>query len=416
MPEYGDPQNPFVIPIPGWDDLIKIHPRLKSGKEWDITRRDWAIYFALKERDELEKFTPREKMLEMLRRHTKYEMLRASPTPEVVKSITKIITAIDDTEDLLSTALVLGKILVKKAPWLAARLGTRFIPILGWILTVRDLMEVGNIVWRSLPCGRKGKGQMKDMVEPWNITKKGRMKRVAKFLARKPGIPELIEAAQATETLFGTGIQIGPIFGLLYDFVFGAIRAAAGQTVTIKFSPDRGELSIKDRIMQGMAASTQLVLGMPVRLQETHMLSLVSYALGIQMVQDIVSDEEMIRRSDEVLGWEVPHVKPWDQATRTMLEELGEDPDRDEPHFLPGSPEEVTLGELIDIFRGNALDVIKLYAEMFPGGEEGAFVATTIKEVSMWQYNLDLPVEEWEEYEPEWELSPAEFALEQYFF
>jgi len=416
MPDYGDPQNPFIIKIPEWDDLIKIHPRLKRGHEWEITKRDWAIFFALKERNELHKFQPQEKMREMLRRHLKYEMLKASPTPEVVRSITKILTKLDDAEDALSTFLVLARPLIKNPKFLLGRIGAKLIPGLGWILTIRDLLEIGSMIWKMLPCGRKGKGKGVDMITPWNLTRKARMRRVNRFLAGKFGVPQLIEAAQATEFLFGTGIQIGPILGLLYDFVFGAIRAAAGQTVEVKLSPTREELTWKDAIMQGMAASAGMIFGVPFQWQEAHMLALVAFALGLQNIQDVVSNDEMIRRSDEVLGWKVPHIKPWDPVTRAMFEALGEDPDRDEPHFLPGSPEEITLGDMIRIYQENTPAVVRNLAGMFPGGEEGAFVASTVHEIAMWVWNCDLPVEQWEEHEPVWEVSPFEYALREAYY
>jgi len=411
MPDYGTPENPYIISIPNWDDYIKIHPRLQWWDNTEIAKKDWAIYFSYKERDKLDEILHIPKYREIHRRAQRIEALKASPTPEIFRTIAQIMTWIDDAEDTLSTGLVVGKMLVKKLPWLAARVGTRFIPILGWILTVRDLMEILPILWRMLRMGKSGKKSSFDIISPINWKRRTRMKRVARFLRRKPGIPELIEAAQATEFLFGTGLQIGPAIGMIQNAVWGGIRAAGGATVKIKYPEGWREAPDLDRIMNGLDSASRLTALQPEPFQDVHMIALAALALGIQVLQPITNSDTYITRSDEAMGWNVHKKAPWEPMTRVILEAHGIDPDRDEPHTFPDMPQDLSYGEYADRLRIRAPDILRFWKDMFPAGETGVFVSGTMMEFALWVWNCDLPVEEWELNEPAYIIDPPEALL-----
>jgi hypothetical protein len=57
-----------------------------------------------------------------------------SPLPEALRPLVKIITKLDDAQDLLFTALALVTPLLR-------RIGLRFIPFLGWALTLNDILN-----------------------------------------------------------------------------------------------------------------------------------------------------------------------------------------------------------------------------------------------------------------------------------
>lgn len=91
----------FTVNIPGISDVLRI-----PGLDTEATRRQ---------------------------RYQRWLASR-SPVPEVLQPLTRILTKIDDAQDLLFTALALAVPLLK-------RIGLRFIPFLGWALTVNDILN-----------------------------------------------------------------------------------------------------------------------------------------------------------------------------------------------------------------------------------------------------------------------------------
>ena len=396
MGEYGSPENPYIITIPGWDDIVKIHPKLIVWRDAEIAKQDWGIYFSRKKAGTLDDMPDQAKRKELDRRVRKFEQLAASPTPSIVKSIGKYMTYVDDTEDLLSTALVAGKILRKRLPFLAVKAGTRFIPALGWALLAADILEIGNMLWKWAPIGRKGKKRSWDVISGRNFTKRGRLRRVSKFMARKPGVPELIEAAQATTTLFGTGLQIGPLLGAIIDPVFGLQKLVQGKSVKF-FGPELRKLyGPQEVLMEGLAFAAYMISSENKDWRAVHMLALTSFALGIQNVQTILNSDRMIQRSNEVLDWELPHITPWEPMTREILKHHGIDPDRDEPHTFPSSPNVITYRECAGILREGGERTVTTYRNIWPTGVDSAYVSTTMIELAMWMPNADLPYDEWD--------------------
>jgi len=114
MSDYGTPENPYIINVPGWDDIIKIHPRLKFWRDAEIAKKDWALFYKLRAQKRLSEYPDKAKLKEIQRRWERVKAMKASPTPDIVKSIGKVMTMIDNTEDLLSTGLVVGRFLLKK--------------------------------------------------------------------------------------------------------------------------------------------------------------------------------------------------------------------------------------------------------------------------------------------------------------
>ncbi len=90
----------------------------------------------------LDDYPNKDKLGEIQRRWKRIEDMKASPIPEIVQSIGKVMTKIDNIEDLLSTALVVGRSVAKKLPWLSARVANRVNPAMGITLTVRDVLDI----------------------------------------------------------------------------------------------------------------------------------------------------------------------------------------------------------------------------------------------------------------------------------
>lgn len=101
-PAAGDDRS--TIAIPGLSDILRI-----PGIDSPATRRE------------------------------RMQRFRAgkSPTPEFLQPFVKLLNKLDDAQDLLYTALVIGV-------WVAKFFGARMIPGLGWLLAINDLLNAGT--------------------------------------------------------------------------------------------------------------------------------------------------------------------------------------------------------------------------------------------------------------------------------
>jgi hypothetical protein len=94
----------FAISIPGLSDILRI-----PGIDTADTRRE-----------RLQRF-----------RGSK------SPLPAVLQPLVKLLNKLDDAQDMLYTVLV-------AAVWLFPRIAARFIPGIGWLLAINDLLNAGT--------------------------------------------------------------------------------------------------------------------------------------------------------------------------------------------------------------------------------------------------------------------------------
>ncbi len=410
MGEYGTAENPYIIRIPRWDDVIKIHPRLQWWDDPVVAKADWSEFYQRRNKGTLDQWGDQSKRKEIQRRVDYYQAMAASPTPEIVKAIGAGMTFMDDVQDLLSTALVLSRPLWKRAISSSPLVGLKLVPWLGALLTINDLLNLFQALWMSLSCGSVGKKRAWGIVSPLNIGKFARIYRVSKFLDGKPGITDLIQGLQATDTLFGTGLQLGSLMGLVTDSFWGRVKAAGGAKVQIQHGVSKSALSDYDRAATGMDHAVRFLSGIKQPSRNNHMTALVAYHLGLQVIAPILNDPVKIQRSNEGLDWQVPQIMPWEPMTRVILQEHGIDPDREEPHMLPGSPNNITYRELAEYLP--KANIIPSLVSMFPNGEDGVFLATEISEIAMDTYNADLPITDWETYEPTQELTNLEKVIQ----
>jgi len=220
------------VTIPEWDDIVHIKPRYKYTKaeqaEFDKkpVHRNWDII-------------SEDGMDEFRRRCRVAKQIYSSPQPEIVKKVGSIMTMIDDFEDGLTTAAVAGRILCKVAP----RMLGRFIPVVGWGFLAADALSIFNL-FRKIPFSKRGaKKRVYDVASsnPKSRTMKAKAasqargahhgKTFAKMAAKLPilkkfaplipSMGEMIEIAQTTDNLFGVGLCLGPIVGMVLDGAFG---------------------------------------------------------------------------------------------------------------------------------------------------------------------------------------------------
>ncbi len=196
-PRYQPRQTPleadFLVQVPSWEDIFVF---------------DNERTFASRNRGE--------------RARDYFEALERSPVPPSIRELVEVVTTIDDIQDEAATLAVMLL--------LVERLGGRAIPGIGTVALIADGLNVVSALSRpilgaGLP-GRAGKRRVVDKARATRRGYRGRVEEVRRTGKLKIGYADIIQGLQATESLFGAGIQIGSIFGFLQDSVFGLLRGA----------------------------------------------------------------------------------------------------------------------------------------------------------------------------------------------
>mgnify|MGYP003417196943 CR=1 FL=1 len=211
--DSGPPADGFMVAVPGWDDIFQFN----NNSMFDERSK-------------------RERYLDYM------EELRRSPTPPSIREIGEILTTLDDLQDEAATLAVTLMI--------AEKLAGRAIPGVGWVATAADALNIIQALARpatgtGLP-GKRGKRLTKDKARTVGNGYRARLektRRVDEFsrlatdeqLRLKPqieapragfkfSIGDALQALQATDSLFGFGLSLGPIVGFVEDAVWLGIR------------------------------------------------------------------------------------------------------------------------------------------------------------------------------------------------
>jgi hypothetical protein len=221
--------------LPGWDDVLRAGREPSGLTEAELRARRKRI-------------TTR---------------IQQSVTPKDQQAVANVINAIDDVQDLTSFTGLVARLVLRAAPRVAAR----FVPVLGWIATASDVLNLLSFLTLAggAALGIHTHGALGGVAasagpafaraalkrEMWTALRRGRFKQIrahaaghvlrdlfdprrklaaltsgrgAGLLGKRVGLTEIIEGAQAVETLTGYGLSLGAIMGYLSDFSWALYR------------------------------------------------------------------------------------------------------------------------------------------------------------------------------------------------
>lgn len=189
----GVPTEDFLVSVPAWQDIfVYENERVFDARSRAQRAADYS------------------------------ESLQRSPTPLSIRETAELLTTLDDLQDEAAT-LSVGLRLVE---WAAGRA----IPGVGQVRLVADALNVAQTVG-GLATGLRLPGKRSKRI----LTGKGKASSngfgadsvEVRRLGRVRGVVgTVLEGLQATESVFGTGIQIGSVMGFLNDAFWGAVRGA----------------------------------------------------------------------------------------------------------------------------------------------------------------------------------------------
>jgi len=206
--KYGNTVN-----VPGFSDVIHIIPKASISAEERA-----AHLFAIK-RGLPSPLSPAQ--IESLA-YKKFRFIKAlaAATPDWMKTYGSVATMLDNIEDALVTVVVLSRFAARLAP----RLLSRLVPGLGWILLGSDMLNAVNIVSYLSFATMKKKRLLEDLAEKNPFHAKAAARRTFKLKRVIPTFGEFIEVLQTTDQLFGVGLCLGGLMGMVTDAASTALN------------------------------------------------------------------------------------------------------------------------------------------------------------------------------------------------
>lgn len=301
MPQY-DPTQTYTITVPGIQDIIRIPPLESTDLKRERIRR-WKA--------------------------------ARSPLPQTLDWIPQAINRLDDLQDELITALILGR-------WLAPRLLGRFLPYVGWALLASDILNVTNAILSTFTGGATSKVNFyRTMLN----TLGGRSAAVARaegFLARDiPWFGFAVQGAQVLRTFTGWGLQLGGIMGMISDATWGSIRAAQGGQLRIIGPPPSDPVSKATQVL----SYSSLLPWMAGIYNPTEALIDI---LGTHAAANIATNDGTAtldqQRLVDLAGLTIPSREIWSQSSIDALQAEGFDLNAPATLPLPFAPNTATYG------------------------------------------------------------------------
>lgn len=304
----------YKLHIPDFDDVFKYdltpepsQEELRLYKKGDVAALGEVRYAAI-QRLMNEK---REKFMRML----------ASPTPDIVHNISSIMTTLDDINDVLGTIAMVGRIAARFLPKVASKFITG--PA-GWALLGADIANIGMELSRLPFAAHKIQAELHNTVKDHPLSKKAKLCRLNKLKRLRLSKGEVIEALQTTENMFGIGISLGPLMGLVYDIPAALYHHIRGEKVAIKGK--RWDFLFSDRVWaNNLRSMGTLFVGLPPELDQDLTKSMIAANLSTQLADTVRPDGGPIDAIENINGIAVPARTPEYPSTRSIIEdELGD--------------------------------------------------------------------------------------------
>lgn len=293
----ADEQEQYVVQIPGVKDIIRIPP-----------------------------LDDKRTKLERLQRWT----LQATQTsiPEPLRWLPEVINWLDDAQDILITALVLAKPILRRLP-------SRFIPYLGWALLANDVFNIFTAFLSAPLVPRARKVHFIQHTKRAVAGRKFVVDSARTFLlpGRIRWIPFALQAGQVADTFTGWGLQLGGVMGAVSELFWSRIRELGGARVKIAIDDSWTPIAKAAGVMARSfywRAFTDVANPQEISIMVNAINACATF-LGAPNIPEL--SDERLRLLGETT---VPMWKPWNKATRDALRELGWDPDADTRVPVPG--------------------------------------------------------------------------------
>lgn len=325
-----DPLRNPTITVPGFEDVFRLVP-----EQWlppDERRR---------------------------RQTDRIARLQASPQPESVRALTRIVTAVDDIQDALVTSSVLLRIGALAYPPLR--------PLAVGLGAAADATNALNLITALPLAPLSGKIPWKQLARAGLGSTAARALNVPTLRQALPTIGEAFQVLQTTEDLFGVGIQLGPLMGFVPDVIYGIPQNADfALPDRLPFREDDDVFSTPANLALAVTRSIDGLLGTVLRAPaalaelvgltqdlpwDDHLEALITANLGAELGRAMLAPSRWPPFLAPRLNQPDPPYTPKKFSTRRALIARGIEPDRPAPRALPGAAPGLPLASILPSIR-----------------------------------------------------------------
>lgn len=220
---------------------------------------------------------------------------------------------LDDAQDLLFVALVLAKPILRRLP-------ARFIPGLGWVLLLNDMLNLGTGFLGVALAGRSWKKAWKDSTKVIFGGRRRRLIRATEFLTRTQWLPFALQALQVSRELTGYGIQLGGLMAVVNEYTWGLFRSAGGATVQVREPPPDNFI---DKCARFLGQILQLPFLNPILDPEDYDLLFAAASIATWTIARNYPPETAWARASIWANTNHPTFSPWNEASFVAIAEAG---------------------------------------------------------------------------------------------
>jgi len=288
----------------------------------------------------------------MNQKRAAYLRVLQSPAPAWIRNASSALTFLDDVNDTLGTLGVVARTISHELPKSLSKFVTG--PA-GWLFTAADIVGIAMTLSRLPFKTRRLQHELHATLKDHPLSKKGRLRTAKKLKRIALSKGEIIELFQVTQNIFGYGLCLGPIMGLLYDIPSGLYHHIRGEKVTLTGLP--APFLWFDRIWSNSIKSiVEFYYGFPPVLDETLDKAAVAFSMANQVMQTVHGQIAALDYYPEIEGIQLTPRVPEHLTTREVISEYGNDPDKqigwpstdtfyiDASHHWENNREQITEG------------------------------------------------------------------------
>lgn len=407
-PTERDPCTEKWIKIPNPDDIIHLTPRPKLPWVKAPTRK------GQKQKWKFSRPLDAAETLEFLRRREVRANIERSTVPEFVKSVTDIMTTIDNIQDALLTAIIFARLGIRRLP---KSLYRALLAGLG----IADALQIIAFGGLDLARMRSIKGRLMREGRALPFSKKWRQDAIERLSRIVPTISEVFQLLQTTDWLFGVGLSLGAILGFILDLLFALPRGAKirfRDPCLTKVRRDalknlerlglipmgtterslREELIIpglrrlltEDILLPGRTireASPTIVSPNPIPAhpftQAEYAQLLGAYSAFLDMAEETIGDLDTTPLIQAAMQREI-QINPDNSKSDSLLEDMGAIPQQPAPTLpIAGNPTSSPLGPVIRMIVPEARQSLLNHIALDPGSEQAFYIGAFAEEIAV---------------------------------
>ena len=222
-----------------WDELLTLSP---GDPNWYTYLESYDYNHALEALEDKDRLIRElgearyEEIKELYaERKEKYRTMLSSPTPRLGRNAAAVLTFIDDINDTMGTIGVVARTAhhLMNPTFLKCLLGT----VGGMAFTAAELTSIMMALARNPIKAKRIQHVVHGGLHGNPPSRKIRARVKHRMSKHGIGYGEVIEALQVSNNMFGVGLSLGPIFGLLYDIPSGIYRHIRGENVKVTGLP-----------------------------------------------------------------------------------------------------------------------------------------------------------------------------------